>query len=199
MTTSSASATSFPSTATRYKALPKLIAQTLEVHAGAGRVIEGVASTLRNLCRGGGAPGGGGVPGSSLLNGGSIETLVWLLRTHNDSTIVALSLVGALRYLAADMSRGKEMLNIEAREALKACMLSHLDDNEIKAEVTETLRRLEDCEGGVETRQSRQSTGGGKMRGAIGGSKAKKTPGMLSGRLVSKMFAGGSRKTSTGK
>lgn len=158
-----------------------LIAATLQQHAAAPRVIEGVATTIRNMCD--------GVSPSKLVDAGATSRLVAALQQFEQTTLVALALAGAVRAIAADPPAATQLNGFNARAALTACKAAHKDDERLKKEVESALRRLDDAASGGGGGGRHSKVEAVKNRGVLHKEKKSVTPGTLKGGLSSRLKA----------
>ena len=162
--------------------IKSLISSTLTTHGGAPRVVEGVATTVRNLCD--------GTHPDQLLESGTNLRLIQLLQKYTQTTLVALALVGAIRSVASDNSHAKQIASLGGREALVACGAAHKDDERLTEEVASALRRLDRGDGKEATDKNGRNSevrAANKTRMPFGGSTKNVTPGTAKGNLSSRL------------
>ena len=122
-----------------------VVATALQAHEGAPRVIEGIATTIRNLC----LPAGPTKTAvDQVCDAGSVQRLVNILRAHQETTIVSLAIAGALRAISADPPHAVQLGQLGAKDALLGALDKHKDDERLRKEVESAVRRIDDA-GGV--------------------------------------------------
>ena len=118
--------------------MKSLVNDSLKTHSGAPRVIEGCATTLRNLCIGDAI--------SSFVDDAMLNKLMGLLKQYTSQTIVALALTSVIRTIAADKACAKEMAEkCDGHTILNAVLAAHRDDDRLMKEVESAVRRLDDA------------------------------------------------------
>jgi len=176
-----------------------LIGASLAKHAKAPRVVEGVATTLRNLCL-------GGEP-ETFVDAAACEKLVELLKAYTPQTIVAIAVAGAIRAVTASPTLASAMAGSgKAHGVLREALAAHKDDDRLKKEVESALRRLDAGVAG-EPMESRASMAeaqgpakGEKTRLPLGNKQKQKEVGTLKDGVVSALTPkGGKKKGKNGK
>ena len=122
-----------------------VVATALQVHEAAPRVIEGIATTIRNLCL---PAGPTKTTVDKVCDAGSVQRLVNILRAHQETTIVSLAIAGALRAISADPPHAVQLGQLGAKDALLGALDKHKDDERLRKEVESAVRRIDDA-GGV--------------------------------------------------
>ena len=164
-----------------------LITGSLQAHLEAPRVIEGVATTLRNLCLAGSV--------STFVDAAASEKLIQLLKAYTPQTIVALAVAGAIRAVAADAAMAREMAaSFDGHVVLNSALEAHRDDERLKGEVESALRRLDAGLNGVESRSSEVQSAT-KAKQLAGAKQRTATPGTLLGSIESVITPKGGKKS----
>ena len=165
-----------------------VVANALQAHESAPRVVEGIATTIRNLC----LPVGGALPEvGKVCDAASVQRLVAILKANLETTIVSLAISGAIRAIAADAPHAVQLGQLGAKEQLMEALYKHTDDERLRKEVESAVRRIDDAVGGnstdVNSRSSfvTQTTDRMKTRMPLGQKQKSVEPGSRKGALTS--------------
>ncbi len=120
-----------------------LIGTSLIKHDQQARVVEGVATTVRNLCH--------GASPEKFIDASAVEKLISLLKAYSPQTIVAIAIAGAVRAVAVSPPLAKVMASdCDGHEVLREALAAHKEDSRLQKEVESALRRLDAASAGEE-------------------------------------------------